>query len=197
MKLKNVIRILLLLLLQLFVTSCRLGPVKWNGFNNYKEKINISSNKLRFEGVYIEEGLGTELLEGYYFYKNGLCYKKFFTKLNNNMPNIDEIENNIIEYGKFHDDFGCYRIVNDTIITQLFGNNPNEFYSKWVTEEKFIIVNDTTIIRESYYSYLDNKQFPKERNKLNFHTSSIKPDSSNAWFINRSRYKDNLHESRK
>ncbi len=93
--------------------------------------------------------------------------------------------------------WGNYTINGDSIKMQKFGWNGMEFCSRSVYEMVGKILNDSTIILYSDYSFWFKYDLINKPNIFGFYPTNQKPDSTKAWFNNRRWYKKDLHESRK
>ncbi|TCN52473.1 hypothetical protein D0809_00050 [Flavobacterium circumlabens] len=194
------------MLILLFISSCGIGPVKWEGFSNYEKPVRFEKSvKLKTNGVYVVDSVNGYInsKECYYLYNNGLCLPnsqdKNFWK--NPKYYLDEEYNRMVKYQEKYkikpDVFGQYSISNDTICFQVFGANNNEFFRRWVIEDKGIIVNDSTIKLFSSYSYLRKIELLDKPKTLLFYKMEIKPDSTKLFYKNKKWYKKGLHKSRK
>jgi hypothetical protein len=95
-----------------------------------------------------------------------------------------------------------YLIKNDTLILQYFVRNTQTYYSNYVIEEKYKILNDTELLKLEYTSY---KGYLRDETKKTFQINDtlryfpvnnfdFKPT---AWYLNKVWYNSGLHETRK
>jgi hypothetical protein len=195
------LKILFIVCLTFLFFSCGIGPVKWEGFTNYKFPICDDKLPIKIDGIYVEvkdtlsKNIGIRNV--FFLYENGKCYnysinRDFWMNPNKVLLNSKKTLSNL----NYHKDLGEYKIVNDTINFQTFGENNNEVYSKWIVEDKAIITSDTTFTIVSWYSYLGD-DFLKEERKFQLFRTKIKPDSSNFFYKKKKWYLKKVHNSRK
>ncbi len=197
---KLIIKCVLLVLFFTIVISCGIGPIKQTGFNNYKKPIIVNTTqKINTNGVFVYsdslKGLKNRR-KSYTINKNGTYGIIYF-----NESFWDHPEKSITEKIDHYQNFkfrnlGHYHISNDTIIFQYFGQNNNEFYSRWVIEDKGKIIDENTIQIFSSYSYLRKDTLLQKSYTIKFYKTNFKLDSTNAWYKNKKWYKNSLHGSR-
>ncbi|MBS4057079.1 MAG: hypothetical protein KGZ82_07170 [Bacteroidales bacterium] len=95
--------------------------------------------------------------------------------------------------------FGSFMIKDTSIVIQLFNihTSHNPIYRRWVFESSGLITSDTTIVLYSNFEYLNKNEFYKVPVLFKFVPYENKPDSSNAWFRNKTWYNENMHDSRR
>lgn len=198
---KNVFLFIALFLTFNFIISCNLIlPNCISHFSIYKEpKIDAENEiSLQTHGMYISKNGKA----AFFLYRNG--------KIKIHLPNFSSISREFWESPKevinsmenslyFNEKewWGDFAIKNDTIIVQNFNKHNQYICKRWVFEERGRIINDTTIEIYLDYSYFTNDTLSKTPCVLNFYPTTIKPDSTLAWFNNKKWYKKYLHESRK
>lgn len=195
------LKILFIVCLILLFFSCGIGPIKWEGFTNYRTPVSNDKSPLKVDGVYVEITnvlpKRVDFRDAYYIYSNGKCLPYSFNKNFWNNPKKELLEESkYLKNLEYINTFGEYKITNDTINFQVFGSNNNEIFSKWIIEEKAIITSDTTFTIVSWYSYLGD-DFLKEERKFQLFRTKIKPDSSNFFYKNKKWYLKKVHNSRK
>ncbi len=150
---------------------------------------------LKLNGVYISREKGGSV---FYLFKDGSCKWTGWGTLccPEESVKIETIEKHwLFTTKKAH--WGQYAIICDSIIIQEFTKNNQEFFNHWVIESKGIILSDTTFEISSSYSYLGKDTLSKVTQLYKFYPTTIKPDSSKTWFIDKSWFKKSLHKSRK
>lgn len=171
-------------------------------FTAYKEPVINSNEKilLRTDGIYISDNGSAS----FFLYNNGKVkiYSPFFDTLRTELwktPQkiIAEMQDDW-EF-KQKERWGDYSIKGNEIIIQRFNRNNEEICKRTVFEEKGRILNDSTIEIYSEYSYWWRGKLPALYTPcvLNFYKTDAKPDSTIAWFENKSWYKNELDGSRK
>jgi hypothetical protein len=93
--------------------------------------------------------------------------------------------------------WGHYSIHKDSIKIQSFGHANDQLCKRSVYETVGEILNDSTLVIYSDYSYWFKSELLEEPNIYGFYPTTIKPDSTKAWFNNRRWFNKYLHESRK
>ena len=194
----KIFRLLTLFLILFLLPSCTgIYPCR-KQFTIYKDPFPQPRTKIpiKTNGVYVS----TNQSGSFYLYDNG------YTKtISSNSPNSnsfwDDPNNQMIELLSGEDYFrkevwGNYKLIADTIIIQNFGLN-DQLCKRSVYETKGIILNDTTIMVFSHYSFWFDYELIKEPNIYRLYKTEHKPDSTMAWFNKKYWYKKNLHESRK
>ncbi|MBK8785200.1 MAG: hypothetical protein IPO01_04040 [Chitinophagaceae bacterium] len=194
--------IIIVLVISVDLISCS-SPVNCSKyFIAYKEPIINSNQKLslRTDGIYISKNGRAAL----FLFNNGKVkvYSPFFDTLRAELwvpPQkvIAEMQN-AWEY-KQKERWGDFFIKGNEIIIQRFNRNNEEVCKRSVFEEKGRILNDSTIEIYSEYSYWWKDKLPSLSAPcvLNFYKTNTKPDSTIAWFVNKSWYKNELNEKRK
>ena len=192
---KRIIRLIFVFAVGALFTSCTLFLARKQGFTVYKKPIitqEASKIPIQYDGFYFADNYP----DGIIFYKNGLC--KWITE------DSSEVESNLRSApekgfaGRLGSKewWGCYKIAGDTILVQDFNNHNTDFYKRWVGEKWFLVENNTKIRMFRYK--IDYQKYDSQENRIySFIPTSIKPDSSRAWFLNKKWYQKNLDESRK
>jgi len=198
MKLTNLFRFVIILV---FLVSCSCTFIfnDKSNFTLFKEPVikNFDGIPLKTNGIYISEDGGA----AFYLYKNGQVkiLKPFFRQESKEFW-IDPLD--IINSVKLNWEFdskeywGNFLINEDEIVLQNFNRN-NIFRERYLFEKRGRILNDSTIVISSNYIYNTGDSLLKTECLLKFYPTSIKPDSTNIWFVNKKWYRKNLHESRK
>ncbi len=205
------LRILYFFLISVF-TSCGIGLRNLDGFSVYKYPINNDSKKLvKYSGAYIQKrniNKGSTYLEAIVFNKKGICFntgvdkdfwknKDFWKHYNKHHVDLESKEYNYYPQCQ-------YRISNDTIITQYFVSSNNTFYSKYIIEKKYKILNDNELKHFEWATYGGNLFGEKEKKDINyvndtlifFKEPTINFKSKQAWYERKKWYKKGLHSSR-
>jgi hypothetical protein len=168
-------------------------------FNIFKEPIitNKSNYTIKTDGIYVSQNSSGSMA----FYTNGIMKtiasnypegKDFWKNPETGFADLKAFWN----YNS-KETWGNYTINGDSIKMQNFGWNGMEFCSRSVYEMVGKILNDSTIILYSDYSFWFKYDLINKPNIFGFYLTNKKPDSSKAWFNNRRWYKKNIHESRK
>ena len=92
--------------------------------------------------------------------------------------------------------WGVYNVEKDSIKFQSFNYHTQEPCKRWLFEDRGLILNDSTILIYSVYSFNGKLELIKEPNIYGFYPTTKKPDSTNAWLYKRKWYKENEHKSR-
>lgn len=182
------------------ISSCS-SPINCvKTFTIYKEPVASSSVLLRTDGIYISKNGAAS----FFLYDNGKI--KIFSPFFDTIPAyLWKSPQNILkgmqgdwEYTQ-KERWGDYTIKGNEIIIQRFNRNNEEICKRSVFEEKGHILNDSTIEIYSQYSYWWTDKLPSLYAPcvLNFYQTNIKPDSTKAWYINKSWYKKELNVNRK
>lgn len=184
------------------VASCN-SPINCTKyFTIYKKPVvnNNEGKSLRTDGIYISKNG----LASFFLYDNGKVkiHRPFFDTMPVSLwRNPQKILDKMQEDWEFKrkENWGDYTIQGNEIILQNFNLNNQEACKRSVFEEKGRILNDSTIEIYSDYSYWwkDKQPILYIPCVLNFYKTETKPDSTIAWFINKSWYKNGLNESRK
>jgi hypothetical protein len=196
---RRIIKIILLAILINF-SSCS-SPINCiKPFTIYREPIVNNSVLLRTDGIYISKNGAAS----FFLYDNGKVkiFSPFFDTIPANLwksPQkiLKEMQDNW-EFSQ-KERWGDYSINGNEIIIQEFNRNNEEVCKRSVFEEKGRILNDSTIEIYSHYSYWWKDKLSSLYTPciLNFYQTDIKPDSTIAWFINKSWYKKELNVNRK
>lgn len=169
------------------LASCHyLMPSCTEGFELYKGPIMTpSKSKLKIIG-------------GAYKAENG-SFEIFF--LNGKSKNGGIIQKNgKLDFTAFSskENWHEYSIKGDTIIFQGFNHHTSELCRRWVFETKGLITSDTSYSIISTYDYRNNsKEIYNPPISITFFPIQIRPDSTLAWYQNKSWYTKNVHPSRK
>ena len=130
---------------------------------------------------------------GTYFISNG--YKH---------DNINFYSNSLCFYYQLY--WGAFQINQDSLIVQYFHIDQQNFYKRNVIELYGNIINDTTIsiykekcdwCENVYYGYNNKTEIVYDEPRIYIFKELIKPDSTQAWFINKRWYKDGVEERNK
>jgi len=189
--------VIVIILIQLY--SCKYIYNDTRSFNVYKKPISQSQNiiSLKTNGVYISEDGGGAL----FLYQNGQVklLKPFFSQARKGiwLDPLDVLKG-INLYWNFNtkEFWGSFIINDNEIIFQNFNEN-NILKERYLFEQRGRILNDSTIVIFSDYVYNTDDSLLNTECLLKFYPTSIKPDSTNIWFVNKKWYRKNLHESRK
>jgi len=189
--------VIVIILIQLY--SCKYIYNDTRNFNVYKKPISQSQNiiSLKTNGVYISEDGGGAL----FLYQNGQVklLKPFFSQARKGiwLDPLDVLKG-INLYWNFNtkEFWGSFIINDNEIIFQNFNEN-NILKERYLFEQRGRILNDSTIVIFSDYVYNTGDSLLNTECLLKFYPTSIKPDSTNIWFVNKKWYRKNLHESRK
>lgn len=96
-------------------------------------------------------------------------------------------------------EYGLYTCIQDTLITQIWSENNNEIYNRWINENGAIIQNDT--IKFIYFKRnIDNKIIQTKSiaiYKECYNIQELWRDVQSPWFENKNWYKKGRHLSRK
>ncbi len=189
--------VIVIILIQLY--SCKYIYNDTRNFYLFKMPITLSHNSipLKTNGIYISDEGGAAL----FLYENGLVkiLRPFF---NHKAKEIWLDPSYVISNMSFDWHFyskewwGDFLIDKNEIILQDFNRN-NILKNRYLFEQRGRILNDTTIVIFSDYVYNTGDSLLKSECLLKFYPTSIKPDSTNIWFVNKKWYRKNLHESRK
>ncbi|MDD3744445.1 MAG: hypothetical protein PHX54_12535 [Lentimicrobiaceae bacterium] len=163
------------------------------------DSISVSSHKyqIRVDGIFVS----VNQRGAFALYKDGKAkFVDSYLPIGNEFwlypeKMISIIENQINIIGK--EGAGHYKQVSDTIIIQTFGISNDQLCRRSVYETKGVILNDSTIVVFSDYSYWFDSELIKQPNIYRLYKTNLKPDSTLAWFNKKRWYKNNLHESRK
>ncbi|VAV85956.1 hypothetical protein MNBD_BACTEROID02-1112 [hydrothermal vent metagenome] len=202
-------KILIIPLVLLFI-SCGIGPKNLNGFSVYKYPIKDKNiNFIKLQGAYIKTGevsKGATIRDAIKFNKDGHCFitivDKGFWENKHFWKDYDlYFPSDPIEYSYNFD--SEYKIVNDIITIQYFVSRGDAFYSKYIIEEKYKTLNDSTLYRYEWTTYKGDL-FDKEKDinyvsdtLIFFHESSVNFKTKRKWYENKKWYIENLHNSRK
>lgn len=167
---------------------------KIKDFTVYKipKVVGNESKIMNLSGIYVSSN---DNPPAYFFYDNGMVKTvglNQFKKVNSK-----------IYFDNYYDckeNWGHYFIEGNNITIQKFNKHNEEIFKRWIIEEKGIILNDTTIIlytRKSFWANQINSEEKMDSILLILKPVNIKPDSTQAWFLNKKRYRKNVHESRK
>lgn len=130
--------------------------------------------------------------------KNGSI--EFFFK-NGRTKNVGHIlKNNELDFTAFSspENWQEYTIIGDTIIFQGFNHHTSELCRRWVFETKGLITSDSSYLVLSTYDYrFKTMDIFDPPILITFFPSIIRPDSTSAWYQDKSWYKDHVHRSRK
>jgi len=168
-------------------TSCHyLMPSCTDGFELYKRPI-VVTPKYQFK-----------INGGAYLAKNG-SFKIFFqngsTKGGGYVSKDSELDFTAFSS---KENWQEYSIIGDTIIFQGFNHHTTELCRRWVFETKGLITSDTSYSIVSTYNYRDkSKEIYNPPITITFFPTPIRPDSTVAWYQNKSWYKKHVHPSRK
>ncbi len=135
------------------------------------------------------------------FFDNGLAkYISSSVSANNSFWINPEVEiKNLLENDQYFKKelWGHFQIIDDTIIIQNFGISNDQLCRRSVYEKKGVIVNDSTIIILSNYSFWFDNDLIKEPDTYRLFKTDQKPDSTLAWFRKKRWYHKNIDESRR
>ncbi len=195
------LRILQVLLILVF-TSCGIGPRNLDGFSVYKYPISNNNKKLiKYLGVYIKKTIksnSSTRLDAIVFSKKGECFTTYVGK---NFWKNKDFWKHYSDY-EYYTEQCQYRISNDTIIIQYFVSRNDAFYSKFIDERRYKILNKNTLKyceRISYRGYLfDKKKVVTYVNDtlIYFKEPTINFKVKQAWYKTKKWYKKGLHPSR-
>ena len=198
MKLTHLFRFVIILV---FLVSCSCTFIfnDKSNFTLFKEPVikNFDGTPLKTNGIYISE----EGRAAFFLYNNGqvkILYPFFNHKTKEFWLNPSEVTRNMNVNWDFDSKewWGNFSIDSNEIILRYFNRN-NLFRERYLFENKGEILNDSTIVIYSDYIYNTGDSFLNTKCLLKFYPTSIKPDSTNIWFVNKKWYRKNLHESRK
>ena len=158
----------------LFCTSCF---TKRNNFTLYKDEQTLNMIlPIQTGGTYfISNGYKHDNIN---FYSNGLCF-----------------------YYQLY--WGFFQINQDSLIVQYFHIDQQNFYKRNVIELYGNIINDTTIsiykekcdwCENVYYGYNNKTEIVYDEPRIYIFKEQVKPDSTQAWFINKKWYKNGVEE---
>ncbi len=167
-------------------TSCHyLMPSCTDGFEIYKKPVIIPSTKsLKLNNGFYSRSINSN--SGRFLFSNGKTKSAMF----GNGNNLSEFTNK--------ENWADYFINGDTLIIQGFNHHNQELCRRWVIETKGLITSDTTILLLSTYDYrFKTTEVFDPPTLLSFISSSIRPDSTVAWYQNKSWFINNVHSSRK
>jgi hypothetical protein len=198
MKLTNLFRFVIILVF-LELCSCTFIFNDKSNFTLFKKPIikKCDGIPLKTNGVYISDE-GRAVL---FLYKNGLVKilrpffnhktKEFWLDPYNVISNMNlDLDYNSKEW------WGNFVIDENEIVLRYFNSN-NLIRQRYLFENRGRILNDSTIVIFSDYVYNTGDSLLNTECLLKFYHTSIKPDSTNIWFVNKKWYRKNLHESRK
>jgi hypothetical protein len=198
MKLTHLFRFVIILVF-LELCSCTFIFNDKSNFTLFKEPVikNFDGIPLKTNGIYISEDGGGAL----FLYQNGQVklLKPFFSQARKGiwLDPLDVLKG-INLYWNFNtkEFWGSFIINDNEIIFQNFNEN-NILKERYLFEQRGRILNDSTIVIFSDYVYNTGDSLLNTECLLKFYPTSIKPDSTNIWFVNKKWYRKNLHESRK
>jgi hypothetical protein len=197
---KNIIKFIIIILLLPIIISCGSGILNLKkGFTTYRLPILLQNKEtpkisIKTDGIYVpKENNGSV----FYFYDNGSVKWEGWTNnfWQNPAKKIENIQNGYFYISKEY--WGQYSINNDSILIQIFIKNNEKIITRWIFEYEGIILNDSSFILYSCFSYLGKDNFIDKSEEYAFYKTITKPDSTKAWFNNRRWFKKDLHESRK
>ncbi|XLS30522.1 hypothetical protein ACJD0Z_06780 [Flavobacteriaceae bacterium M23B6Z8] len=172
---------------------------KTEDFIAYEKPIAIDSKLFRTDGYYVPVGSKYHAL---CFFENGLM-KSHVTWVDRDFwEDPDEKVKDFYRPQMLNtqESYGAYYVNGDTLTFQFFNRTNVEVYARSVNTTKGWIINDTTLKIFSEKAFLDSSDAPDELLEepvlLRFYPSTIKPDSTQAWFLTTSWYKKKAHPSR-
>ena len=169
-------------------TSCHyLMPSCTDGFEIYKNPIIINPK------------FNLKLNNGYYTNANNFNSGRYiFSNGKSKSAGLGTTTDNILTDFNNKENWADFIIINDTIIFQGFNHHNQERCRRWVLETKALITSDTTILLLSKFNYRFNTiEIFDPPILLTFFSSTIRPDSTVAWYQNKTWYKKHVHPSRK
>lgn len=168
------------------LASCHyLMPSCIDGFEVYKKPIILTStNNLKLINGFYSKSINSN--SGRYFFSNGKTKSAMFS----NGKSLSEFKNK--------ENWADYFLNGDTLIIQGFNHHNQELCRRWVFETKGLITSDTTILLLSIHDYrFKTTEVFNPPLLISFVPSSIRPDSTVAWYQNKSWYKEQVHPQRK
>ncbi len=186
--------------------SC-IGGANLSGFTAYKLPITDgSSTAIKFyPGLYVVKSHldSDDKSEKMAIVFNVNGFSKLLSIETDN-PKNNGLKNRIVKNRNYWDIYempAVYNISKDTLYLQFFIKDNQAFYKRHVIENKFKILNDTTLLR---YQIIINKEFPtnpikiipKNDTLVYYHKSDIDFNINEQWYFNKKWYRENLHESR-
>lgn len=173
----------------IMLNSCHyLMPSCINGFDIYKMPIEQNPKfALRVNNGYYSSG-NKSYSGGRYFFLNGKTKSGIYDNNNDLFLSGFSIKEHWAEY----------MIIDDTILIQKFNYHTSELCKRWVFETKGLITSDTTYLILSTYDYrFKRTEIHDPPILMTFVPDTIRPDSTVAWYLNKSWYKNQVHNSRK
>lgn len=173
---------------------------KTEDFTVYKKPVKIEGKSFRTDGYYVPVDSKYHV---FCFFENGLMKSHVTWADQNFWENPDDAVKTFYKPQMLttQESYGGYRIKGDTLSLQYFNRSNVDVYARSVYDVKGIIVNDTTLKIISEKAFIESSGSPNELLDqpviLRFYESSIKPDSSQAWFLPKPWYHKELHDSRK
>lgn len=184
-------RVLPILTITILLTTC--SPIKVPVAREVKQTFSICYTP---SNIHAEQHIR---LDGYYFYFDGVYVVNSYMFYNDGtvVGNVhgDYLinSNEIYEYPTT---WGTYFIKNDTIITQIILHN---FQSSDILQGKFVILNDTCLLRISNQALIESSASDDQRT-YEFKDIGVKPDSfcwlkKEKWFwCNKEEWKTYMKE---
>lgn len=173
----------------IMLNSCHyLMPSCINGFDIYKMPIEQNPKfALRVNNGYYSSDNNISIF-GRFFFANGKTKSGIF--------NVDS--ERILSEFLIKENWEEYMIIDDTLFFQGFNYHTSELCKRWVIETKGLITSDTTYLILSTYDYrFKRTEIHDPPILMTFVPDTIRPDSTVAWYLNKSWYKNQVHNSRK
>lgn len=162
-------RFIFILQLLFVLTACK--DIFWKDDQlSFVQTPNIT-DKIRLDGYYFWRQYDPERVGVNVFYQNGIAFSYGLSDSTEVFENELLMGNLTFNY-KLH--WGLYYIKEDTLLTNGFGVSSSGFYLIEVFS-KYLILNDTTIIRKEFYS---SKLTRYKNDTLYFKQFGLKPDST-------------------
>lgn len=125
----------------------------------------------------------------------------YYVKGDYHHNNINFYTNGLCNYYELY--WGFFFIHNDSLLIQYFHIDQQNFYKRNVIELYGTIINDTSIsvykekcdwCENVYYGYNNKTEIVYDEPRIYIFREQIKPDSTQAWFINKRWYKKGLEK---
>lgn len=193
----------------ILIQSCGLGPRNLDGFENYSKPISfIESNYSSLDGIYISINSvheNADVRDALSFIDKGNCFiysvdKNYWS--GKEMKLVHYYNNKSLKDN--YDFFAYYSITNDTLNIQHFVKHNDRFYSQFVIERKYKIINDSALSYFEWSSYRGDLLGDKKKETYTVNDTFIKANSESVkfskpslWYQKKNWFNEKLHESRK
>ncbi len=192
--------IIFVLIIALFV-SCIPRPNCRKAFNLFKRPVVVKGgiNVLKTDGIYISETGNA----AFFIYKNGKI-KGYLGGVESYPQEHMQSSETVLQNMESDRDYsskefwGDYEIKNNEIRIQTFTVSNEYFYKRFIYEEIGRIVNESTFEIYACYPVIGKDTVLRGGVcRMKFYPTTVKPDSTKAWFNNRKWYTNNLHKTRR